>query len=544
MVKGALFSIVFIFLSIGAFAQAPPWLWAVSGKDEGASISGDVAVDDNGNIYLSGEFTRALTFENQTLVSAGGKDVYVAKFTSQGKLVWAKSAGGIYDDKTPGIAFDNAGYMYLAGSFADQAQFDHHMVTSQGQHDIFLAKYDPDGNLIWVKSFGGLGTETIGASSGRGLFVDANNRIYLTGSFVGTVDFGGTTLTSKREEEDVYFAKLDSAGAVIWAKSAGSNSSDFGIDICVDQAGNVFITGVHDGTIYFDTIKLTERQFGDMFLAKFDSLGNACWAKTAGGSIEDYGGALICDENFNVYVLGGFNSSPIFFGAHRLYNRGSFDVFLAKYNSVGDLVWVKTAGWLGTDTGGDMAYWDKEIYITGHFNQRMIFDNDVLWSHEGKGGEDGFVAKYNVDGEFQWAKNAGGLGGDRLFGIAIDPIGYPVVAGRINSTSAPLGSATVFGPNAPFIAKIGLFPESVAEIESEEFFIYPNPATKTIQIQNSHGIQIAKGFIQDIQGRVMKHYSSLGTPLFDVSDLPEGMYLLFIETDRGRVVQKFLKVQP
>src|SRR5690606_30418667 len=125
----------------------------------------------------------------------------------------------------------------------------------------------------------------------------------------------------------------------------GSSSTDYGLDVCVDQAGNVFITGMHGGTTYFDTIELTEKQFGDMFLVKYDSLGNVLWAKTAGGDLPDGGGALVCDESMNVYVLGAFNSEKLYFGTTVVSNKGSFDVFLAKYNSLGDLVWVKSAGW-------------------------------------------------------------------------------------------------------------------------------------------------------------------------------------------------------
>src|SRR5690606_20167012 len=175
------------------------------------------------------------------------------------------------------------------------------------------------------------------------------------------------------------------------------------------------------------------------------------WARTAGGSLPDNGGALVCDEEMNVYVLGVFNSSQMDFGSTVVFNKGFYDVFLAKYDSAGDLVWAKGAGWTGGEGDGSIAYRDGGVYITGFFSQGILFDNDTLWSHEGKGGEDGFVAKFDQDGAFQWAKNAGGFGSDRLFGVALDPNGFPVVTGRINSPAAPFGNTNVHGPNAPFI---------------------------------------------------------------------------------------------
>src|SRR5690606_14995768 len=193
------------------------------------------------------------------------------------------------------------------------------------------------------------------------------------------------------------------------------------------------------------------------------------------------------------------------------------------------------------DSGSDIAYQGGEIYITGYFSQGIFFDNDTLWSHEGKGGEDGFVAKFDQDGAFQWAKNAGGFGTDRLFGIALDPNGFPVVTGRINSPAAPFGNTNVHGPNAPFIAKLGLFPEHVVEAAVQGIRIYPNPATGTLQVSPDNGTRIRKAAIRDMQGRMVREFTDMGSGLLDVSDLPQGMYLLYLDTDKGRVLHRFLK---
>src|SRR5690606_6065746 len=223
-------------------------------------------------------------------------------------------------------------------------------------------------------------------------------------------------------------------------------------------------------------------------------------------------------------------SPKMFFGSTVISNKGFFDIFLAKYNSQGDLVWVRSAGWSGADSDYGIAYANGGIYITGFFNQGMIFGSYTLWSHEGKGGEDGFIAKYNEHGLFQWAKNAGGLGGDRLFGVAMDPDGFPVVVGRVNSLTAPFGNTSVSGPNAPFIAKLGLFPENLLEIENEEFRIYPNPTTGTLQISTDKRSMIKQASIRDMRGRVVREYAPLpGNGLLDVSELPEGMYLLYLD---------------
>src|SRR5690606_35228606 len=138
-------------LSTGLLAQAPPWLWTASGMDQGGGISAGIAVDKHGDIYMTGEFTGTLSIGSQTLSSNGFKDVFIAKCNPSGGLVWVRTGGGIYDDRCPAVALDNNGYVYIAGGFRDQAHFDHLSITSQGQQDIFLGKYDPNGNLIWMK---------------------------------------------------------------------------------------------------------------------------------------------------------------------------------------------------------------------------------------------------------------------------------------------------------------------------------------------------------------------------------------------------------
>src|SRR5690554_4276582 len=235
MTKGILRVMLLTSLSTGWLAQAPPWLWTASGMDQAPSYVGDAAVDKNGNIYMTGEFTGTLSIGSQTLSSRGFIDVFLAKYNPSGELLWVRTGGGIYNDRCPAVALDNNGYVYIAGGFRDQAHFDHLSITSQGQQDIFLGKYDPNGNLIWMKSFGGPDMEMVGINAGRGLFIDMDANIYITGSFHDTADFGGVSITSKGGR-DVYLAKLNSAGAVLWVKSAGSYSLDNGVDVYSDVA--------------------------------------------------------------------------------------------------------------------------------------------------------------------------------------------------------------------------------------------------------------------------------------------------------------------
>ncbi|MGC6468655.1 MAG: SBBP repeat-containing protein, partial [Chitinophagales bacterium] len=201
-------------------------------------------------------------------------------YAQQANFEWAKSFGGTFDDQGYSIALDASGNVYTTGWFAGTVDFDPgagtNNLTAQGSADVFVQKLDPLGNLIWAKSFGGTS-----ADQGYSIALDASGNVYTTGRFRGTVDFdpgaGLATLTSAGSD-DVFIQKLDPLGNLIWAKSFGGTSADYGYSIAVDASGNVYTTGYFQGTVDFDpgagTNNLTAQGNRDVFIQKLDPLGN------------------------------------------------------------------------------------------------------------------------------------------------------------------------------------------------------------------------------------------------------------------------------
>jgi hypothetical protein len=325
------------------------------------------------------------------------------------------------------ITSDAAGNSYITGYFEGTATFGTNQITSYGVSDIFIAKYDPSGNCVWVKQAGGTSDDY-----GKGIAVDVAGNIYVTGAFYGTSTFGTIQLTSYGEDgnPDIFTAKYDPSGNCIWVRQAGGNNFDYGFGIAVDATGNSFVTGYFCDTASFGGIQLISHGLKDIFIAKYDENGNCLWVKQSGGTEDDIGYGIAVDGDGNSYITGGFRNSMTF-GTIRLVSYGGDDIFIAKYDPNGNCLWAKQAGSAYGDIGYSIAVdGDDNSYITGEFQETALFGTNLITSN---GDYDIFTAKYDPTGVCLWAKNIGGETEDRGRHISVDAIGDCYVTGRINT---------------------------------------------------------------------------------------------------------------
>jgi hypothetical protein len=329
-------------------------VWAKAARGTSGEEAFGIAVDSSGNSYMTGFFLGSTTFgqgeANETTLTSTSIDIFVAKYNSNGTLVWAKSAGGTAVDQGSGIGVDSSGNSYVTGEFAGTITFgpgeaNQTMLTSTGNSDVFIAKYDSNGALLWAKRGGGNFT-----TKGFAIAVDSSGNSYVTGYFVVATTFGHgeatpTTLTSAGSE-DIFVAKYDSNGALLWAKRAGGTNADHGAGIAVDNSGNSYVTGGSRLSATFGEGEANETTLmsagnHDIFVAKYSSSGLLIWAKRAGGTTLDEGFAIAVDSSGNSYVTGMFTGSAIFGQGEgnqtTLTIAGSLgiDIFVAKFAGPG-----------------------------------------------------------------------------------------------------------------------------------------------------------------------------------------------------------------
>jgi hypothetical protein len=242
------------------------FIWVAQAGGTSNDSSGSIAIDNNGNSYITGNFYGDAVFGATTLANIGtSADIFIAKVDSLGSFLWANQAGDESWDRGNGIATDNNGNCYVVGSFRDTIAFDAFSLTSHGEEDFFVAKLDTNGNYIWVTQTGG--TEPDNCND---IFIDSDGSIYLTGYFSAFTVFGPVLLHSYGFW-DTYVTKLDSEGSFLWVKRAGSASSENGNSVYCDNIGNCYLTGYFYGTIGFDGTFLFNSGEGDVFITKLSS---------------------------------------------------------------------------------------------------------------------------------------------------------------------------------------------------------------------------------------------------------------------------------
>jgi len=287
----------------------------------------------------------------------------------------------------------------------------------------------------WVFSAGGVSYDL-----SESIAMDSSGNSYVTGFFEGTASFGATTLTSSGGK-DIFISKQDSDGNFLWVMNAGGSLYDYGYGIAVDSSGNIYVTGVFTGTASFggNTLSCTSPGFFDIFVCKLDPNGNFLWAKKAGGTGQDYGYSIAMDNAGNSYVTGNFRGTARF-GATTLTSSGSEDIYVCKLDPNGNFLWAKKAGGASNDYGKSIDVDSTgNCYVTGYFYGTARFGATTLTS---SGSEDIYVCKLDPNGNFLWAKKAGGMSDDQGFGIAVDSTGNSYVTGSFRGT-ATFGEITL-----------------------------------------------------------------------------------------------------
>jgi hypothetical protein len=371
---------------------------------------------------------------------------------------WVHTLGGSGRDAGNYVLIDNEGNLWVAGSFTDTSDFamgpDTYALTSNGGSDAFVAKYTPNGELIWVKQFGGI----YDYDEANYLALTPDGHVLVTGRFFGPLDFDpGPDVYSLEGDEAVFILKLDYDGNFIWVRhyeNFEGNSYPKGTQC--DADGNIYVVGDFAGPVDFDpsptdTFTILSYECWRAFITKMTPNGDLMWAKYFGGYSpwqDTHLTELEIDASGTLFLVGRaviYATIDLDPGPDTLEVESS--VFLSTFDEDGNLL----SGVSLNNMGVSAIELDSigNIYLSGEFSNTVDFDlSPNEYALQAHPGTDAFVAKYNQSMDLIWVKQ---LSSERYSAVSAHEI-------RLNSTQQTITLGGIFSGTCDFNPDTVLFP--------------------------------------------------------------------------------------
>lgn len=457
------------------------WAKQMSGNAYASGLS--MTLDQSNHIYLTGQFQGLVDFDpgigNQSIHSVDSGDVFIVKLDAQGNLIWVKTFGSTSSDCGRSITKDSSNNLYVTGNFGGSVDFNPgtgiNLLNSSGANDIFVSKFDQNGNFLWARNIGG-SMDDLGLS----VKTDPVQHVYIGGSFSGTVDFdpgaSNYNLTSNGGT-DIFMLKLDSAGQFKKAIQTGGMLDDYLQALSIDPNGTIFSTGTFQDSVDFDSgpgqTKLNSNGLYDIFISSYDTSLKLNWAKQIGGTDYDYGWDIQTDSQGHLFITGDFSGSVDFdpgSGTNLATTTALSELYIVALDSSGNFIWEKnTQGDFNCSGLSLSANSAGDFYVTGTFRGTVDFDPD---------------------------------------------------AGVFNQNGSLLTQI--------FIFKLGLTPNGIEEsLENKNSKIYPNPSHGIFSFELSSKIEHAAVEILDGKGCLLYRTDvQQGLNQIDLSNQPNGVYFI------------------
>jgi hypothetical protein len=380
-------------------------VWASKIKGNGEDKATRCAVDLAGNVFTTGYFKSSSiqfggnnahnvsNFDN----SGNSFDAFIVKYNSSGTPQWFHAIGKTDDDGGNGLTTDSIGNVYVTGWFrAPSITLGSFTLTNQdpagGTADMFIIKYDSNGNVLWAKSAGSTNDD-----KGNNCVVDASGNVIVAGYCKGdSIKIGGNYYLN-HGGKDVFVAKYTANGTLLAARTLGGTGGEEAFSCSVDLQGNIFVTGnFSSSSVVVDTITISNTgSNAGAFLIKLNPSLTALWARSASSSTNDEARGCSTDKYGNTVITGVFTGSTITFGSTVLSNNGDEDIFLVKYDSQGNIFWAKKIGKSKADGTHD-CFMDNngKIVVAGYYtSSSLTMDNiTVNNSYTGIATSDVFIA--------------------------------------------------------------------------------------------------------------------------------------------------------
>jgi ferritin-like protein len=435
---------------IAKYNAAGIGIWATRISSNGSDLPVNLLLDSANNVYISGYYTQAnVSMYNSSGTAfatlpnaAGSNDIFIAKYDAAGIGIWATRISSISIDVPVNMILDSTNNVYISGYYYNETLTLYNssgtafatLPNAADRHDIFIAKYNAAGIGIWATRISSTGSDGV-----VNLLLDSTNNVYISGYYyrfsanVTLFNSSGTSFATlpNAGNRDTFIAKYDAAGIGIWATRISSNGSDLPVNLLLDSANNVYISGTYGGNVILynktDTTTssfrtLTNAGSNDIFIAKYDAAGIGIWATRISSTSIDVPVNMILDSTNNVYISGYYTTNVTLYNSSgttfkSLPNAGNRDTFIAKYDAAGIGIWATRISSTNIHVPVNMILDStNNVYISGYYTQANV----SMYNSSGTsfatltnaGNQDTFIAKYDGAGIGIWATRISSTGND------------------------------------------------------------------------------------------------------------------------------------
>ncbi len=399
-----------------------------------------MALAPDGSLVVFGRFghltlrTDPSKRNSSSLVSQGGADIFVAKFDPAGRLLWRNQFGAKGDQYSDDLAVDRDGNIIITGQFSGDFSLGGPPLSNGGEVDIYLAKLDPEGKHLWSRSFGGPGKQ-----DEPRVGVDSLGNVVLSGYFYQTVDLGGGRLTS--HDGNSFLARFTPQGQHLFSFSFGGGGPDVRA-VAIDRSDNIIIMGMSSAPLHFKGGKRLEKIGGrDIYLAKFTPTGQHLWSRRFGESPREHQRpqSFAVDPSGSVALAGRFMQRLDFGGGALTTKVDESMGFMALFDSEGKHLFSRSLEVIdASELHLRVAEWGR-FFLSGSFPKKVDLGGGELGfassvgKFRGKNGSEwpltSFVGKLNPQGGHLWS-TAFGRAGDIISAMIVDRCGQMILAGR------------------------------------------------------------------------------------------------------------------
>jgi hypothetical protein len=391
-------------------------------------------LDSAGNMFVVGTFYGTFTIGSDTLTSAGGADIYLAKLDSQGNGVWAKSFGSADQEAAAGLVVDGLGNVIISGEIIGPTDFGDGVHTPlNGQYTAYLAKFDTNGNIAWSGAWG----NAVHATWGYAVAVGPSNEVMLAGAFRESLQFGSTPplVGAVGDVGEAYLAVFDSSGTPLFSRGFIAPGQQLVVQSTIDANGNLYVTGTTD-----DVITVAGGSIGapgkNAFVAVFDPTGSALWSQPLGPLTGTSGysvGGVAVDAQGNVAVTTTYVGTTTLGSTQHTSVNGSQDILVAELDSSGNFLWSQSFGDATDDENPRRIAVDSlgNVVVAGNVRTQLSCGGKLL---PYSGGDDVFVLKLSQAGDPLWCQVFGGSGMDAVNAVRTNAANQVLAAGAFESS--------------------------------------------------------------------------------------------------------------